>query len=140
MESALHTPLRFVIRSDLAEAPQVQHRVLEQLTRHHYGPNATFAIRLCLEEALSNAIKHGNKSDASKLVHVEASITPEAAQIIVEDEGLGFQRTGVPDPTTDENVQRLHGRGVMLIESYMDEVHWECGGRRVRMIRRNDHA
>jgi serine/threonine-protein kinase RsbW len=127
-----------VIRSDFAEGRRVQHRILEEIARHHYGPDSTFAIRLALEEALINAIRHGNKFDPNKVVRVEASITPQAAEITIEDEGPGFQRSCVPDPTTDDNVERLHGRGVMLIESYMDAVHWEAGGRRVRMLRRND--
>jgi serine/threonine-protein kinase RsbW len=140
MDTALDTPLRFVIHSDFAEGRQVQHAILEGIARHHFGPDATFAIRLALEEALINAIKHGNKFDPNKVVRVEASITPQVAEIIIEDEGTGFQRACIPDPTTDENVERLHGRGVMLIESYMDEVNWQSGGRRIRMVRRNDDA
>lgn len=140
MDPALDTPLRFVIHSDFAEARQVQHAIIDQVSRRHYGPDATFAIRLSLEEALINAIKHGNKFDPKKTVRIEASITPKATEIVIEDQGAGFQRACVPDPTSDENIERLHGRGVMLIESYMDEVHWECGGRRVRMIRKNTES
>jgi serine/threonine-protein kinase RsbW len=138
MDTAVNTPLRFVIRSELAEIRPVQSRILEEVTRRHFGPNSTFAIKLSLEEALINAVKHGNRLDPGKMVRVQATITPEQAEIIVEDEGCGFDRSCVPDPTADENLQKLHGRGIMLMEAYMDEIQWSCKGRRVRMVRRND--
>jgi anti-sigma regulatory factor (Ser/Thr protein kinase) len=43
----------------------------------------------------------------------------------------------VPDPTSDENLERLHGRGILLMEAYMDQVQWLAGGRRVRLVRKN---
>lgn len=138
MSMALDTSLRFCIPSDLAQLRQVQERILDETDRHHFGPNSTFAIKISLEEALINAVKHGNKQDPSKHVRVEATITPQQAEIIIEDEGCGFDRSRVPDPTADENLYKLHGRGVMLMEAYMHEVQWSCGGRRVRMVRRND--
>ena len=140
MDPALDTCLRFVISSDFVEGRRVQRRILDEVARQHYGPDAVFAIRLSLEEALINAIKHGNKLDSGKVVRVEALICPEAAEIVVEDEGVGFERACVPDPTTSENVERLHGRGITLMESYMDEVNYLRGGRRIRMVRHNDGA
>ncbi len=95
------------------------------------------ALNLALDEALINAIKHGNKCDPRKNVHVEASITPEEAEIIVEDEGEGFDRRCVPDPTAPENLHRLHGRGILLMEAYMNQIEYTHGGRRVRMVLRN---
>jgi serine/threonine-protein kinase RsbW len=133
----LDTSLHFVICSDTGESRQVQERILEELQRHRYFPDATFAIRLALEEGLINAIKHGNKFDRSKKVRIEATVTSEQTEISIEDEGPGFDRHKVPDPTVDENLHRLHGRGILLIESYMNEVQWQRGGRRLRMLRRN---
>ncbi len=129
--------LRFIIRSDYAEGRQIQKRIVDEVERHRYCADALFAIKLALEEALINAIKHGNRLDRTKMVHVEADITPQRTLITIEDEGRGFHREWVPDPTATENLERLHGRGILLIESYMDEVEWSQGGRRVRMLRRN---
>lgn len=140
MDTAVHQPLRFVIPSDLTHVCHVQTQILDELARHHFGPNATFAIKLALEEALINAAKHGNHLDPAKMVRVQATITPRQAEIIVEDEGCGFDRSCIPDPTTDENLHKLHGRGIMLMEAYMDEIQWSCGGRRVRMVRKNDET
>lgn len=133
----MDTSLHFVISSDFAEGREVQDRILEELGRYHYYPDAMFAIRLALEEAIINAIKHGNKFDRSKKVRVEATVTADQAEISIEDEGPGFDRQQVPDPTADENLHRLHGRGILLIEAYMNEVQWQRGGRRLIMIRRN---
>lgn len=133
----LDASLHFVIASDFAEGRAVQDRILEELQRYHYYPDAAFAIRLALEEALINAIKHGNKFDHAKKVRIEATVTDEQTQICIEDEGEGFERTQVPDPTAEENLHRLHGRGILLIEAYMNEVTWQRGGRRVCMVRRN---
>jgi serine/threonine-protein kinase RsbW len=131
-------PLRFVIPSDFAEGRQVQDRIMGEVARHHYGPDATFAIKLALEEALINAIKHGNKLDKKKVVRVQANVTNEEAEILIEDEGPGFSRSSVPDPTADENLERLHGRGILLMEAYMNNVEWLRGGRCVKMVRRRD--
>ncbi|MBC8105989.1 MAG: ATP-binding protein, partial [Anaerolineae bacterium] len=89
-------------------------------------------------EVLINAIKHGNKFDEGKHVHVEWNVTPEQAEIIIEDEGPGFERVEVPDPTLVENLTKCSGRGILLIEAYMSSVEYSNKGRRVRMIKKND--
>lgn len=137
MEAALEKRLEFVIPSDFCECREVQAQILEEVSRCHYDPEAAFAIKLALEEALINAIKHGNHSDRAKTVSVVALITPRQTVITVEDQGNGFDRSRVPDPTADANLERLHGRGILLMEAYMDRVQFSHGGRRVRMVRKN---
>lgn len=129
--------LEFIIPSEFSAGREVQEQVLAQLHKHGYNCDCAFAIRLALEEALINAIKHGNHCDPRKKVHVKAQITPKQAEIVVEDEGEGFSRAGVPDPRAHENLERLNGRGIFLMEAYMNKVEWSCGGRRVRMVKRN---
>jgi serine/threonine-protein kinase RsbW len=87
---------------------------------------------------LINAIKHGNKHDAKKTVHIEARITDKSAEIIIEDQGKGFARKKVPDPCAKENLLKPSGRGILLMEAYMDKVEYSLGGRRVRMIKKNE--
>lgn len=129
--------LQFTICSDLAEGHRIQQCILDEVARHCFDPESTFAIRLALDEALTNAIKHGNKLDRAKKVRVCAKVTGRQAEITIEDEGAGFDRASVPDPTTAENLERLNGRGILLMESYMDQIHWTRGGRCVRMVRKN---
>src|SRR5258706_10652947 len=134
----LDDSLRFIIPSDFGEGRAVQKRILQEVENHRFMDESQFAIRLALEEGLINAIKHGNKFDPAKKVRIEARITDHQAEIIIEDEGPGFDRSSVPDPTTEENLERLHGRGILLMEAYMHTVEWSRGGRRVRMIRKNE--
>ncbi len=133
----METSLQFEIPSELCETRDVQERILQEVCHCHFDTEGAFAIKLALEEALINAIKHGNRFKPEKKVRVRARIAPEQAEIVVEDEGDGFIRSAVPDPTAEENLERLHGRGILLIEAYMDEVQWMNGGRSVRMVRRN---
>ncbi|HEX8523094.1 MAG TPA: ATP-binding protein [Tepidisphaeraceae bacterium] len=131
------SPLKFEIRSDYSEGRQVQQRILDDVEKSGFDSESTFAIKLALEEALINAIKHGNKLDPNKKVHIEARVTPRRAEITIEDEGPGFNRQDVPDPTVEENICKCSGRGILLIESFMNRVQWTRGGRRVKMIKNN---
>jgi serine/threonine-protein kinase RsbW len=130
--------LVFTIPSDFAAGRDVQKRILEDVQRNGFQGQSFFAINLALEEALTNAIKHGNRLDPAKKVHIEAKVTPKRAEITVEDEGPGFDRGGVPDPTSHENLEKCSGRGILLIEAYMNRVTWDRGGRRVKMIKKNE--
>src|SRR5438034_9954020 len=130
-------PLVFTIASDLAASRDVHKAIMDRVESFKYGEQSSFAIRLALEEGLMNAIKHGNKLDPSKTVHVEAKVTPRSTQIIIEDQGKGFDRGGVPDPCAAENLLKCSGRGILLMEAYMDKVQFTRGGRRVKMVKKN---
>lgn len=97
--------------------------------------NDEFArIMLALSEAVTNAIVHGNKEDASKSVTVRSHMTEEALlEISVEDEGEGFDPEEIPDPLKEENLLNEGGRGVYLIEQYSDEMEFSKNGSRVTM-------
>jgi len=129
--------LAFTIPSDFTSGRDVQRQVMAAVARNGFDDDNTFAVRIALEEALVNAIKHGNRLDPAKKVRVEATVTPQRAEISIEDEGPGFDRAGVPDPTCDENICRPSGRGILLIESYMSDVRWDRGGRRINMVKHN---
>src|SRR5271168_4896334 len=130
----------FVIPSDYTESRKVQETILADVTRFHFNPESAFAIKLALEEALINAIKHGNGMDPHKKITIRARLSPRRAQIEIEDEGTGFDRNVVADPRLRENLEKCCGRGIFLIESYMDKVTWTRGGRRLKMVRRNGAA
>jgi len=134
----LNDHLRFIIPSDFHEGRAIQKRIMEEVEAHRFNEDAVFAIKLALEEGLINAIKHGNKLDRTKKVRIQCRVTDHEAEITIEDEGPGFDRSTVPDPTTEENLERLHGRGILLMEAYMHIIEWSNRGRRVRMVRRND--
>ena len=124
------------IASDLTAARRVEQHLLTSLRQRSCPQDTLFAIRLALEEALSNAIKHGNGLDPSKTVTVEFSVSPDELRIVITDQGRGFNPSTVPDPTTDDHLEQPNGRGIMLMRAYMDEVAYNPQGNEVRMVKR----
>ncbi len=95
-------------------------------------------IELAINESAINAIQHGNRSDASKEVSIRISCDGETIEIVVEDQGPGFQLSEVADPTDVENLLKPGGRGILIIQSFMDTVEVspvEAGGSRLRMVK-----
>ena len=95
-----------------------------------------FDIKLVLEEALTNAIKHGNQFDLKRHVTVCVTLLDGRLTISVKDEGVGFNADGVPDPTEKDKLMKTSGRGVYLIKKIMDEVHFKNGGREICMVKK----
>ena len=126
---------RLVIPSRMAEMPAAQQQVLDAVVAAAYPKEALFAIRLCLDEAITNAIRHGNHEDPSKDVVIEYCVDDQKAEIAVTDQGPGFCPEQVPDPTRDECLSRPSGRGVMLMKEYMTDVSFNKTGNQVRMVK-----
>jgi len=120
------------------EGRTVQKEILDAIEDAGFDPDSVFAVKLALEEALINAIKHGNKFDPKKRVHVDALINQREAKITIEDEGPGFNRATVPDPTAEENLTKCSGRGLLLMETYMTSVEYSNKGRKVHMVKRRE--
>ena len=115
----------------------VQREIAEALAHNTYTEFAQFAIRLCLEEAIVNAFRHGNRGAPGKVVEFRCDINHERAEFEVRDEGEGFDPSGVPDPTADENLEIPSGRGLMLMRAYMSEVEHVPPGNALRMVYKN---
>ncbi len=124
-----------VLPTKLEAVRAVERELLDEIARCGYSEDHCFAVRLAFEEALINAMKHGNRMDPSRSVRLAYRVSPEQVEIRVADEGPGFDPACVPDPTADENLQRPCGRGIMLMQSYMDEVKYAPGGTEVRMVK-----
>ena len=119
------------IPSETAAGQKVQDRIIEQLEAADYPPRGVFGMRLALEEAIVNAIKHGNKFAAEKSVVVTYQMVDDLVTVTVTDEGAGFDPALVPDPTDDENLDKPSGRGIMLMQSFLNRVEYLQGGRQV---------
>ena len=126
-----------VVQNDLAQARRPEEAILTELSHCGYSQNICFAVKLALEEAMTNAFRHGNKCDPSKHILVRYDITPEQIEIEVCDEGEGFCPDEVPDPTLPEYIDRPHGRGIMLMRAYLDEVSFSSNGTSVRLVKIN---
>lgn len=95
---------------------------------------AIFAVRLAIEEAITNAFVHGHQNLSSDVpVIVEYKVSDGEIQIAIEDQGPGFTPDTLPDPTLIENLSKPFGRGVMLMKAYMTEVLYNPAGNRVKM-------
>ncbi len=93
-----------------------------------------FAIRLAIEEAITNAFLHGHQNLQPNIpIQVQYKISPGEIQIAIEDQGPGFIPESLPDPTLLENLSKPSGRGVMLMKAYMSEVTFNKRGNRVKM-------
>jgi len=122
-----------VIPSDPAEARGVQEDIERRLRALDFDDRDIFSIKLALEEALVNAIKHGNQLDRTKKVHITYDITADRFAISITDEGPGFDPEDVPDPMAVENLERPCGRGLLLIRHYMTDVVFHPPGNRMTM-------
>lgn len=133
-------PIELTIASDLAEARRVQEEIEQALHASTYTEHEVFAIKLALEEALVNAIKHGNQMDPDKQVFIVYSITRERFEIRITDQGAGFNPEDVPDPTAIENIERPCGRGLLLMRGFMTEVEYHGKGNSVSMAKVREAA
>ncbi|MCE9619884.1 MAG: ATP-binding protein [Planctomycetes bacterium] len=122
------------LRRDLES---VQKGVAATLIEHNYTEFAQFSIRLCLEEAIVNAFRHGNCNDPHKVVKFRCRISDELAEFEVQDQGAGFDPSCVPDPTAEENLEIPSGRGIMLMRAYMSEVSYDPPGNTLHMSYKN---
>ncbi len=94
-----------------------------------------FRIQMAIEEAVVNAIEHGNQRDPAKQVRLIFQVTPDKVTMIIEDQGQGFDHRNIADPTDDELVDKPRGRGVMLMREFMDEAFFNETGNQVTMIK-----
>jgi serine/threonine-protein kinase RsbW len=85
-------------------------------------------VMVCITEAVTNAIIHGNKNNIAKNVEVEYLIENNQLIFSVKDEGVGFDFTSIPDPTLPENIEKEDGRGVFLIKNLADSIEFKNNG------------
>jgi serine/threonine-protein kinase RsbW len=133
-------PTDISIASETAEAQRVQQTILDHLKAHSFSERELFGIKLALEEALVNAIKHGNRMDRNKKVWISYHVHGDEFVIRIRDEGKGFDPEDVPDPTDEENLERPCGRGLLLMRFYMNEVNFLEGGNVVLMRKRRSES
>ncbi len=121
------------IPTDLQVALQVLNNILEKLQHYRWGQRDIFGIHLALEEALINAMKHGNRMDPNKQVHLWCCVSHDQFQVRITDQGQGFKPEEVPDCTDPDNLERPCGRGLLLMRNFMSEVVYNEKGNQVTM-------
>lgn len=126
--------------SSTTETAPVLETILEQLRRDNWSTHDIFGIHLAVEEALVNAVTHGNRDDQEKKVDVACQIRPDHFAIEVVDEGRGFDPRQVPDPTQGDCLDQEHGRGVWLMHAMMDRVEFLGRGNHLVLEKRRSHC
>jgi serine/threonine-protein kinase RsbW len=114
--------------SDMGVAHRLVEEVIAVVRAQQWNEKDVFALELILEEALTNAVKHGNNSDLSKHVRFDCRVNPNTVYVRVEDEGAGFDPQALPDPREPDNQMAVSGRGVLLIEHFATRVKWNEHG------------
>jgi serine/threonine-protein kinase RsbW len=135
--------LREKIEFEFPSAISLMHSILDYLMKRVEKVGVVNAqnsnLFIALDEAFVNAIKHGNKFDANKIVRIAAEVSSKEARFTIEDEGEGFNVSEIPDPTNPENLFKASGRGVLFIHNIMDEVSYNSRGNRLTMIKRKEN-
>jgi serine/threonine-protein kinase RsbW len=124
-----------VVESDTSAFSGICRQILSILKQKNFSQDDVFAVHLAIEEAFTNAVKHGNKMDPDKKVQIEYSVARDKVEISIADQGSGFVPDDIPDPRFGKNLYRPQGRGLLLINSYMDEVEFSNNGKCLRMVR-----
>ena len=127
----------FKMPSELRHLDGVLDYLNERMLRLGIVTPGDSEVLIALDEAIVNAIKHGNKCDSRKAVHIVADFSAEGVRFTVADEGPGFELEKVPDPTQPCRLLEPSGRGLLLINHIMDEVCFNQSGNRLEMFKRS---
>jgi CheY-like chemotaxis protein/anti-sigma regulatory factor (Ser/Thr protein kinase) len=156
----------FELENDISLIAPMVGLVQEKMGEADLGDEADrLRMGIAVEEALTNALYHGNLELNSELrqnddriyydlakaraaeppycdrrIYVETRHTTDEVSITIRDQGKGFNPAALPDPTEPENLERAFGRGMLLITTFMDEVRHNDSGNEITMIKRRTHA
>lgn len=156
--------LHFKLQNDPALVPLLIGHLRQSITQMQLSDaTATIRVGVALQEALLNAMHHGNLELKSELreqsssvyyelgeqrrhqppfdrrhVYVSARLSRSEAIYTIRDEGAGFDPATLPDPTNPENIEKCSGRGLLLIRTFMDHVSHNAAGNELTMIKRRD--
>ena len=117
-----------VIPSEYESGQAVIERIMTSVSHAGFRDRDLFGIRLSVDEAVTNAIKHGNQQCREKSVRIQFQMNECSVRIEIEDQGPGFRPEDVPDPTAEENLERPSGRGLMLMREFMTRIQYNAKG------------
>ena len=132
----LHENIQFELPSAISPMHIVLEYLMKRVEKLGVIKPEQSNLFVALDEAFVNAVKHGNKFDAQKLVRITAEVSNKEARFTIEDEGEGFDVNSIPDPLDPENLFKSSGRGVLFIYNIMDEVKYNERGNRLTMVKK----
>jgi serine/threonine-protein kinase RsbW len=126
------------LESTLESVDSAEQMVLAEAQALGLDDDDLYRVGIAIRECMVNAVVHGNRYNSRKKVHLKVERTADRLTLVVRDEGEGFDPNTVPDPLAGENLLRGSGRGVMLMQSFMDEFQISQGqpqGTEVKMVK-----
>lgn len=123
----------FDIPSKIENLRIVEKAVDEISTDYNLSSELYGNILIATIEAANNAILHGNKLDENKKVNIRFKIDEKYLTVTVKDQGNGFDFNNIPDPTAPENIEKINGRGVFLMERLSDRIVFSDNGSKVEL-------
>jgi len=126
-------PTELILKSDPGKITEVEFFVKRFAKALKINENIYPNILISVTEAVNNAIIHGNQKNEDKEVRIGLLKENGTLTIQVSDQGEGFDPQNIPDPTLEENLEKLGGRGVFLIQQLTDIVSYRDNGRTVEM-------
>jgi serine/threonine-protein kinase RsbW len=124
------------LRSNKKAIKLIEPIIFEVKERLNLPDDKFYNILIAVTEAVNNGIIHGNKLNPAKYVHFTILADLNEIEIIVEDEGEGFDHEGVVDPRQPENLLKENGRGVFLIKALCDSCDYESNNTGTRLVMR----
>ena len=125
-------PEILIIKSETSELKKVEYFLEDIFNRNNLSKKYFNRLYLCVSEAIINAIKHGNRNDLNKKVIIKISCLTHEMEVLIEDEGEGFNRSILQNPTTIENIRKESGRGIFIIENLTDKIEFNEKGNRIQ--------
>lgn len=122
------------LESSLESVDHSEERAVALAQESGLSEEETYRLGYAVREALVNAVVHGNRYSANKVVHFKVTRTARAIEVVIEDQGSGFSTDMQGDPLAQENLMNQSGRGLALIRAFTDELQVERttpGGTRV---------
>jgi serine/threonine-protein kinase RsbW len=139
------TPDTRTVKLDVAsrlEMLEVVQTVLAQVSALvGFDEDAAHYLSVAVRESVVNAMKHGNKLDEAKRVEVSFTMRAGELEVMIHDDGAGFDPDTVPDPLAPENLLKAYGRGIFFMRQFMDDVSYSfpTKGTVVTMVKRLRH-
>ena len=110
--------------SDPELLPQAEEFIIDIAQKVKLNEDKFNSLALSFSEAASNSIVHGNKLNKNKLITITVKVENGIMEIIIKDQGKGFDPLTVPDPTKPENILKDNGRGIHIMRSFLDDLKY----------------
>ncbi|MGH9673342.1 MAG: ATP-binding protein [Bryobacteraceae bacterium] len=132
-----------VLNSNLESVDAAEAIVVRHARALGFEEDDVHKLGIAVRECMVNAVVHGNRYNARKKVHLLVTPGPDRITITITDQGNGFELHAVPDPLAEENILRHSGRGILLVQAFMDEFEIrkkEPSGTQVKLVKYLRHG